>query len=194
MNPQKLAGQCAKLKCCLNFEIDAYAESSSKLPPKDVTLETVDGTYYYFKPDILAGKVTYSTDKSVPANLVTLDLRRIHEIISLNKQGIKVESLEASEAENKPKEYVDLVEQESLTRFDNSRKKKKKKKPARDKEQVRDKEPARDKEKDSSAEKRSRRPAPTSKGNNKENGQKTKDGKRNQNNHRPSRPQPPTES
>lgn len=83
MNPQKLAGQCAKLKCCLNFEVDSYAESSKKLPPKDAVLETKDASYYYFKPDILTRTVTYSTDKNVPANLVTIDARRAFEIISL---------------------------------------------------------------------------------------------------------------
>lgn len=131
MNPQKLAGQCAKLKCCLNFEIDAYSEAQKKLPHKDVTLETKDATYYYFKPDILAGTVTYSTDKSMPVNLVTLDTTRIFEIIALNKQGIKVDSLAESPDEAKrEKEYVDLVEQESLTRFDKSKKKKKRKQGA----------------------------------------------------------------
>ncbi|MDE6339936.1 MAG: hypothetical protein K2K97_09150, partial [Muribaculaceae bacterium] len=72
MNPQKLAGQCAKLKCCLNFEIDAYTEAQKKLPPKDAVLQTKDADYYYFKADILTRKVTYSTDKSIPANLVTI--------------------------------------------------------------------------------------------------------------------------
>ena len=127
MNPQKLAGQCAKLKCCLNFEIDSYSESHRKLPPKDAVLETKNGLYYYFKPDILARKVTYSTDKSIPANLVTIDASRAFEIIALNKQGVKVDSLEPESGKKKPeKEYIDLVEQESLTRFDKSKKKKKK--------------------------------------------------------------------
>ncbi len=127
MNPQKLAGQCAKLKCCLNFEIDSYSEAHKKLPPKDVTLETKDGTYYYLKPDILARKITYSTDKSIPANLVTIDASRAFEIIALNKQGIKVDSLEVEDCKKNDKPaYVDLVEQESLTRFDSSRRRKRK--------------------------------------------------------------------
>lgn len=125
MNPQKLAGQCAKLKCCLNFEIDSYSEAQKKLPSKEVALETKDATYYYFKPDILARKITYSTDKTIPANLVTIDASRAFEIIALNKQGIKVDSLEVDEKKAKEKPvYVDLVEQESLTRFDNSKRRK----------------------------------------------------------------------
>jgi len=128
MNPQKLAGQCAKLKCCLNFEVDTYAEGQKQLPPKDIVLETKDGLYYYFKPDILARTVTYSTDKSIPANLVTIDASRAFEIIALNKQGIKVDSLDDSDSpkEKADREYGDIIGQDSLTRFDKNKKKKKK--------------------------------------------------------------------
>ena len=124
MNPLKLAGQCAKLKCCLNFEAPAYAEASRQLPARDITLETKDATYYYFKPDILARKVTYSTDRNIPANLVTIDASRAFEIIALNKQGIKVDALLEEGEEEVQREYVDLVGQESLTRFDRSKKRK----------------------------------------------------------------------
>ena len=126
MNPQKLAGQCAKLKCCLNFEIDSYSEAQKKLPPKDAVLQTKDSDYFFFKADILTRKVTYSTDKSIPANLVTIPASRAYEIIALNRQGIKVDALDAeSSKKNAKPAYVDLVEQESLTRFDNSKRKKK---------------------------------------------------------------------
>lgn len=130
MNPQKLAGQCGKLKCCLNFEIDSYVEAQKQLPDKNQTLETQDATYYLFKTDPLARTVTYSTDKKIPANLVTIDARRAFEIIALNKQGVKVETLETDEAVEaaRQNQVVDLVEQESLTRFDKSKKNKKKKK------------------------------------------------------------------
>ncbi|MDE6795940.1 MAG: hypothetical protein K2J63_11635, partial [Muribaculaceae bacterium] len=132
MNPQKLAGQCAKLKCCLNFEVDTYAEAHKQFPAKDVVLETKDGLYYYFKPDILSRKVTYSTDKNIPANLVTIDVRRAFEIIALNKQGIKVDSLDNEDEEERPSEYGDIIGQDSLTRFDKNKKKKKKKKKGPD--------------------------------------------------------------
>lgn len=129
MNPQKLAGQCAKLKCCLNFETDVYSEAQKKMPPKDAVLETKDSLYYFFKPDILAGTVTYSTDRRIPANLVTIEARRAFEIMALNKHGVKVDSLlpENKATEVSKPAYVDLVEQESLTRFDKAKKKKKKK-------------------------------------------------------------------
>ena len=129
MNPQKLAGQCAKLKCCLNFETDVYGEAHKRLPTKDIILQTLDADFYYFKPDILAGTITYSTDKRIPSNLVTISAARAWEIIGLNKQGVKVESLSGeAKGDKKKAEYVDLVEQESLTRFDKSKKSKKKKK------------------------------------------------------------------
>ena len=129
MNPQKLAGQCGKLKCCLNFETDAYAEASKQMPPRDAVLQTQDADFFQFKVDILARTVTYSTDKHLAVNLVTISASRALEIIELNKQGLKVEQLEAEKVkEEPPKEYVELVGQDSLTRFDRSGKSKKKRK------------------------------------------------------------------
>lgn len=128
MNPQKLAGQCGKLKCCINFETDAYAEASRRLPHKDAVLQTLDQDYYWFKVDILSGKVTYSTDKKMAVNLTTISAERALEIIELNKQGHKVESLsDVTEVIETTKEYVELVGQDSLTRFDKAKKKRKKK-------------------------------------------------------------------
>lgn len=127
LNPQKLAGQCAKLKCCLNFEVDSYVEAQRKLPPKDVRLETADATYIYFKADIFKREITYSTDKNVPANLVTISADRAFEVIAMNKAGEKPLLLkEENETEKKPSEYGDIIGQDSLTRFDNKKKKKKK--------------------------------------------------------------------
>ena len=129
MNPQKLAGQCAKLKCCLNFEVDAYAEAVKHLPGKDVRLETADATYFHFKTDIFKRTITYSTDKSIPANLVTIDAQRAFEIIAMNKNGEKPLKLQR-EGDEEPKaqvkEFGDIVGQDSLTRFDNKKKKKRK--------------------------------------------------------------------
>lgn len=125
-NPQKLAGQCAKLKCCLNYEADAYVEAFRQLPPRDVQLETADATYFYFKADILARQVTYSTDKRLAANLVTISAQRAHQIIELNKAGERPLYLE-EQGPQEPQRPIDLVEQEDLTRFDRNRKKKNRK-------------------------------------------------------------------
>lgn len=125
MNPQKLAGQCAKLKCCLNFEVDVYMEAQKKMPPKDIVLETKDASYYHFKTDVLKNEITYSTDKVMPINCVTISASRVFEIIALNKKGIKVDKLdEDSTTKGERKEFVDLVGQDSLTRFDKAKKKK----------------------------------------------------------------------
>ena len=128
MNPQKLAGQCAKLKCCMNYEVDVYVEAMKRFPARDITLETMDSTYYHFKSDILKREITYSTDKSFAANLVTISTSRAFDIINLNKRGVKPESLLEDGEEMEP-QRIDLLDQDSVTRFDNAKKKKKKKKP-----------------------------------------------------------------
>ena len=128
MNPQKLAGQCAKLKCCLNYEVDAYVECQKRLPSKEIELETADATYYYFKADILGGTITYSTDKSFLANECTISARRAFEIINMNRRGEKPEKLEGSEIPKEERKPKDLLEQESLTRFDKNKNSKNKKK------------------------------------------------------------------
>ncbi len=124
-NPQKLAGQCGKLKCCLNFELDIYNEAHKVLPERNIALETTEGTYYHFKTDILSGRITYSTDKRMAANLVTLSAERAWEVIRMNREGQHPEELD-TEAKPAPKKPIDLAEQDDLTRFDKTQKRKKK--------------------------------------------------------------------
>ena len=126
LNPQKLAGQCAKLKCCLNFEVDTYAEAAKQLPPRDARLETKDNTYFHFKTDIFKREMTYSTDKSMPANLVTISAERVFEVIALNKNGVKPDKLEIDQKEHQAelKEFGDIIGQDSINRFDKKKKKK----------------------------------------------------------------------
>ena len=114
LNPQKLAGQCAKLKCCLNFEVDTYVESSRFLPEKNVRLETADSTYYHFKTDIFKKEITYSTDKQMAANLVTIDAERAFEVIEMNKRGEKPVKLEREGAEKSKEKAkpIDLASQD----------------------------------------------------------------------------------
>lgn len=134
MNPQKLAGQCVKLKCCLNYEVDTYVEAHKRLPSKEIPLETKDNKYFFFKADIFKREVTYSTDKSAAANLTTIPEQRAFEIIRMNKKGIKPETLEADAGQPNKIESQDILGQESVTRFDNVRKKKKKKRGGGDKQ------------------------------------------------------------
>ena len=133
LNPQKLAGMCAKLKCCLNYEVDNYMEASKQFPAKDITLETIDSEYFYFKSDILAGLITYSTDKRLAANLETITTERAKEIIEMNKQGEKPESLQPDDHQHVNSKPIDLLAGESITRFDRAKKKKKKNKAGKNK-------------------------------------------------------------
>lgn len=126
LNPQKLAGMCAKLKCCLNYEVDDYIEAGRRLPTRDVILQTLDSDYYLFKTDILAGLVTYSTDKRMAANLETITAVRAKEIIEMNKRGEKPEALQPDDQQKEPAKPIDLLAGDSITRFDKAKKKKKK--------------------------------------------------------------------
>lgn len=128
LNPQKLAGQCAKLKCCLNYEVDAYVESVKQLPSREIRLETKLNTYFHFKADVFNRMITYSTDKNIPANLVTISAARAFEVIALNKRGVKPDNLDEDGAiEKMPSEFGDIVGQDSVTRFDKAKKKKRSK-------------------------------------------------------------------
>ena len=125
LNPTKLAGMCAKLKCCLNYEVDNYIEAGRKLPGKDIILQTLDNDYYLFKTDILSGQVTYSTAKNMAANLETISAERAHEIIAMNRQGEKPLTLTEdgkAQAEKKP---IDLLADADISRFDKSKRQKK---------------------------------------------------------------------
>lgn len=126
MNPQKLAGQCAKLKCCLNYEVDTYVEAQKHFPSREVELITLDNTYYFFKADILNDLLSYSTDKVFAANLETISSGRALEIIALNKRGIKPKSLNGNDTDHNIKVTSDILDEDGLTRFDNAKKKKKK--------------------------------------------------------------------
>ncbi len=126
LNPQKLAGMCAKLKCCLNYEVDEYIEAGKKLPPKDAVLETADGEYHLFKTDILAGLCQYSTDKNLAANLETITAERAREIIAMNKKGEKPLSLQEDDKAKAVKKPIDLLADTDISRFDKAKKKKRK--------------------------------------------------------------------
>jgi len=124
INPQKLAGQCGKLKCCMNYEVDAYVEAQRSLPSREIALETKDATYYHFKTDIFSGMMTYSTDRYNAVNLETIHKERVFEIISMNKGGERPLKLisETDVRNEKETSYVgDVLEDQSITRFDESR-------------------------------------------------------------------------
>jgi len=139
LNPQKLAGQCAKLKCCMNYEVDQYVEKLKRLPSREIVLYTFDKEYYYAKVDILSRMITYSTDKRMLVGTVTISADRAFEVIEMNRRGEKPDSLSGDD-EKVVKTSLDLVEQENINRFDKAKKKKKKKKPSNHQNQSQTKE------------------------------------------------------
>ncbi len=121
LNPQKLAGQCGKLKCCLNFEVDTYVEAQKGLPSRDAVLETKDSSYFHLKTDILSGVISYSTDKHFAVNVVALPKERVFEVIRQNRKGEKPLALLDVDVNDFDKNRtLDVLEQESITRFDSS--------------------------------------------------------------------------
>jgi cell fate regulator YaaT (PSP1 superfamily) len=121
LNPQKLAGQCGKLKCCLNFELDCYVEAQKTFPPKDVPLELVDSTVYFQKMEVHKGIYWYGADPHSTTNLIAVPVQRVREILAMNQKGIKVDKLLTSDKSwNLNPVSQDLLKNNSLTRFDNS--------------------------------------------------------------------------
>lgn len=136
LNPQKLAGQCGKLKCCLNYELDAYIDAQKDFPNIRQPLETMDGTAYHQKTDIFKRVMWYSYDQHSSANITVVPIDRVKEIIEMNKAGKKpdtllindrnTESEPVSEKETET-DFTDGGGTDSITRFDKKKKKKKKK-------------------------------------------------------------------
>jgi cell fate regulator YaaT (PSP1 superfamily) len=121
LNPQKLAGQCGKLKCCLNFEVDTYIDAQKDFPSANVQLETENGTYQYFKADIFKQIFLYSKVGDKTGNLISVPVDRVKEIIRSNQKGKPVARL-IHESEIKPAieklSFEDGSNHDSLTRFD----------------------------------------------------------------------------
>ena len=126
LNPQKLAGQCSKLKCCLMYEYDVYADARRSMPRLRESLQTIDGEYFLVKTDVLAHEMTFSTSKDSMSNLVTIPVSRVREIMAINRTGEKVDSLLGSDAEPQVEEPTYRTEEDSITRFDKAKKRKKK--------------------------------------------------------------------
>ena len=127
LNPQKLAGQCGKLKCCINYEVATYMDAQSRIPKVSEPLEFEDGLVYLRKTDILAETMYFSYDKSSDANLYPLAAEDVREIIKMNRNGLKPSSLLPEPRENSP-EFVTAVGEGSISRFDSPKRKKRRSK------------------------------------------------------------------
>ena len=129
LNPQKLAGQCCKLKCCLNYEVDSYIDERKDFPPSDVSLITVNGKAYHQKTDVFRRLMWYSVGDANSLDLIPISVEKVKEYIDMNKRGIKVEieaQTETNKSGDEPIDFSQVVGQDSLTRFDSSKRKKKK--------------------------------------------------------------------
>ena len=135
LNPLKLAGQCSKLKCCLTYEYDVYADARRSMPRLREPLQAIDGEYFLVKSDILAHTMTFSTSKDSMSNLVTIPVSRVREILAINRNGGKVDSIVDKELEPQVEEPTYRTEEDSITRFDKAKKRKKKKNRNRPNEQ-----------------------------------------------------------
>jgi cell fate regulator YaaT (PSP1 superfamily) len=130
LNPQKLAGQCGKLKCCLNYELKCYIEATADFPDTSIPLETENGRAFHSKTDVFRRIIWYSFGKDEEnASFIPLDVDVVHEIIRLNRQGILVKDLTASGLQEKETiiNYQNAVGEDSINRFEEKRRKKKRK-------------------------------------------------------------------
>jgi len=119
LNPQKLAGQCGKLKCCLSYEFDCYVDAQKNFPPRDVPLELADRTLYFQKMEVHKAIYWYSREQNTAMNLISIPVDRVREIQEMNKQGIKPDFLfVAQEPWNEETPSGDLLDGNSITRFD----------------------------------------------------------------------------
>lgn len=128
LNPQKLAGQCGKLKCCLNYELDVYIDAQKDFPSREIVLETKMGQAHHTKTDIFRGIMWYTYDPINMVNFIPVAVERVKEIIALNKKGKKVDELvdHSKVVETETLDFQNVVGEDSLTRFDDKKKKKKK--------------------------------------------------------------------
>jgi hypothetical protein len=122
MNPQKLAGQCGKLKCCLNFEVDTYLDAQRDFPPTNIPLETEKGRFIFQKADILSGIYWYSQQSGEAASsLVPIPVNKVKEILRMNSTGRRADKLSVETAQPREKEqetFQNMAGQESISRFD----------------------------------------------------------------------------
>lgn len=127
LNPQKLAGQCSKLKCCMMYEYDTYVDARKDFPRLREPLQTIDGEWFFVKNDVLAGTMTFSSSKDTLANLTTLPVARVKEILEQNRAGKKVEQLQHADdlpAATEEPTYRSGSDEDSITRFDKTRRRK----------------------------------------------------------------------
>jgi len=132
LNPQKLAGQCGKLKCCLNYELACYVDAQKDYPDRNVVLRTIKGDAHHQKTDVFRGVIWYSFDGDMAGSLVAVPLERVKEVMDMNKKGVLPDNLVEvvrDPAQGVKLDYQNVVGQDSLTRFEKNSNKKNKRRP-----------------------------------------------------------------
>jgi hypothetical protein len=123
LNPQKLAGQCCKLKCCLAYELDAYIDARKSLPRVNAPLQAQDGEYWLVSSDVLRGTMSFSTVKGAAVGSIVLTADKVRDILEANRRGQKpatITGLAPARAAEEEPAFVNMVGEESITRFDRS--------------------------------------------------------------------------
>lgn len=130
LNPQKLAGQCSKLKCCLTYELDDYIDARKEFPRLNGPLQALDADYFHIKNDILARTMSFSTQPGSMAGLISLSIGRVREIMRLNAEGKKPEKITSDtvvDTSGEEPTYINVIGEDSITRFDKAKRNKKRK-------------------------------------------------------------------
>jgi len=135
LNPQKLAGQCGKLKCCLNFELDQYVEAVSDFPSPNTKIKLKEGRAFVFKMDIFKRLVYLNAPDGAGNGPVAVSLEDMKELMAMNERGEYPANLKDFMQVEEPDEvdevYSNVVGQDSVTRFDEDRKRNRKKRSGR---------------------------------------------------------------
>jgi cell fate regulator YaaT (PSP1 superfamily) len=122
LNPQKLAGQCGKLKCCLNYELAAYLDAQHDFPETSIPLETEQGMVYHQKTDVFKRLMWYSSRKDMPSEIICLTVDKVLEVIEMNRRGEKIKKLESVESANIAPmldyQYQNAVDEKILTHIE----------------------------------------------------------------------------
>ena len=131
LNPQKLAGQCGKLKCCINYEVPVYVDAHNRIPQVNAPLEFMDGQAWLVKTDVLKGIMWFSYEQGNASKVTPLTVEEVRRIKAANQKGNKPATMLKDQDDSESIDFVSSIGDDSIDRFDKKKKKKKKKRPAR---------------------------------------------------------------
>ena len=130
LNPQKLAGQCGKLKCCINYEVPVYVDAHNRIPQVNAPLEFMDGQAWLVKVDVLKGIMWFSYEQGNASKVTPLTVEEVRKIKAANQKGSKPATM-LKDSDSGDIGFVSSIGDDSIDRFDKKKKKKKKRRPIR---------------------------------------------------------------